>query len=120
MRAVPQEDADVWMERLLEDDRRETVSPRLVVFRNECLMSEPFTEKIAAYFRARPNQWLNALELEKVGGRFAWRTRVSNARTQLGMDIQNRQRRIVKDDGTRYTISEYRYVPKPEEFQLTA
>ena len=69
-----------------------------------------FTAHVAAYFRARPGQWIRATELEAVGGRQAWRTRVSDARRAYGLTIQNRCRRIVEPDGRRWTLSEYRMV----------
>lgn len=83
-------------------------------------MSEPFTEKIAAYFKARPGIWIDARDLEPIGGRQAWRTRVSDARRQFQLDIRNRTRRVRLADGSTYTKSEYAFFPKPEEFQLTA
>lgn len=76
-------------------------------------------EKLAAYFKARPNQWIDGRRLEDIAGRYAWRTRVSDCRRQLGMTIENRQRRVRRvlnldgedcDLGS-YTVSEYRYVP---------
>jgi hypothetical protein len=48
-----------------------------------------------------------------IGGRMAWRTRVSECRT-LGMRIENRLRK--RDDGS--TISEYRYLPPQPAEQL--
>lgn len=65
-----------------------------------------FTDAIADYFKARPNQWIDGNELATVGGCYAWRSRVSNARTRYGLTIENRQRRV-----GRRVISEYRLVP---------
>jgi hypothetical protein len=64
------------------------------------------TDRVAAYFRALPNCWINARELTTVGGFAAWRTRVSELRKPpYAMTIENRTRR---EGG--YTISEYRWV----------
>ena len=60
---------------------------------------------IAAYFKAHPDRWLDGRELATVGGAYAWRTRISDAR-RSGMTIENRVRRI-----GRVAISEYRYTP---------
>lgn len=70
-----------------------------------------FTDRVAAYFEARPLAWINALDLERVGGRQAWRTRVSECRTHKGLVIENRCRRVTRPSGEPLTISEYRYVP---------
>ena len=65
-----------------------------------------FREKVEHCFRDHPNEWVNAQELMRIGGMFAWRSRVSNCRVQLGMSIENRLR--YEHD---ITISEYRYLP---------
>lgn len=67
-----------------------------------------FRDAVALYFRTRPNVWVDAVCLEFVGGRQAWRTRISNCRTKLGMTIENRLRKVGD-----VTISEYRFVPGP-------
>ncbi len=73
---------------------------------------QSFTDRVAELFKSRPDTWIDAVELERIGGRFAWRTRCSNCRLRLGMDIRNRQRRQVDALGRRWTISEYAYFPK--------
>ena len=70
-----------------------------------------FTAAVARYFRARPGVWVRATDLERVGGRQAWRTRVSDARRQYGMTIENRCRSVRWEDGKTYRLSEYRWVP---------
>lgn len=60
-------------------------------------------DQVEAFFKARPNVWVDSSELE-FAGRCAWRTRVSDAR-QRGMNIVNRMRKV---DG--YLLSEYSYV----------
>lgn len=72
-------------------------------------MRQTFTTRVMALFQAHENQWIDARDLEAVGGRQAWRSRVSNCRTQFGMHIENRLRSVPFKDGTRYTVSEYRY-----------
>lgn len=73
--------------------------------------SRTFTEAVAGYLKARAGVWIDGVTLEGIGGRYAWRSRVSDCRTQLGMVIENRQRRVKRPDGSSYVISEYRYVP---------
>ena len=65
-----------------------------------------FRDDLAAYLRARSGEWLDGMELAHVGGCYAYRTRLSECRTQLGMTIENRQRKVGD-----ITVSEYRFVP---------
>ena len=74
-----------------------------------------FRDRVAAYFRAHPDQWIDASVLQEIGGRYASRTRISDCRTQLGMVIKNRQRRE-----RRQTISEYCFLPADHLFRLVA
>lgn len=65
-------------------------------------------ETLAAYFRARPRQWIDGLALAQVAGSYAWRSRLSELRRPpFTMTIENRQ---YKRD--RFTVSEYRFVPE--------
>jgi hypothetical protein len=77
-----------------------------------------FRDQVAAFLRANPNRWIPAVAFEAHGGRQAWRTRIAECRTQLGMAIDNRTRRVVRLDGTRYVLSEYRYVPAGQQSLL--
>jgi hypothetical protein len=65
-----------------------------------------FTEKTAAYFTAHPGVWLDGRDFTTISGAYAWRSRIADCRTQLGMCIENRQRRLGKA-----TVSEYRFTP---------
>jgi hypothetical protein len=65
-----------------------------------------FRDRLAAYLLQRPGIYIDGLELAKVGGAYAFRTRISELRTQLGMDVRNRQRKR-----GHITISEYAYFP---------
>ena len=68
-------------------------------------------EKLAAFFLARPNRWIDAHELLRVAGFAGWRTRVSDLRKPpFNLQIENRWR---VQDG--YRISEYRLVPAAAE-----
>lgn len=67
-----------------------------------------YRDRVACYLKARPCEWIDLIELMRVGGFYAARTRVSDCRTQLGMVIENRLRK----DGRR-TVSEYRFVEGP-------
>ena len=70
---------------------------------------ESYTQKVLRVFEQNKNVWIDAdiLASPRVGGRYAWRSRVADARKILGR-IDNRQRKAREG----YTISEYRYVPK--------
>lgn len=71
------------------------------------------TEAVAAYLRDRPGQWVSAYDLERIGGRFAWRTRCSEASRWYDMDI--RERCVKHANGTREPHR--MFVPKPEPVQ---
>lgn len=65
------------------------------------------TELVANYLKARPRRWVDYHELASVGGFGGWRTRISNARIEHGMTIENRVRSL--PGGVR--ISEYMFIP---------
>jgi hypothetical protein len=65
-----------------------------------------YTERVAKLFLSRPTVWIDGLEIARIAGAYAWRSRISDARREFGLNIVNRQRRI----GSR-VFSEYRYVP---------
>jgi hypothetical protein len=77
------------------------------------------TAKLAQFFQAHPNVWHSARDLE-FSGRQAWRTRVSECRTQLGMTILNRQRTVTNHghleswQSRTYVVSEYAFIPSAE------
>jgi hypothetical protein len=75
-----------------------------------------FTEAVFDFLTSRPGQWVKADVLALVGGKYAWRTRISEARVQLetaGLGtIRNRQSRMQNDEHeTICTVSEYRFEP---------
>lgn len=79
-------------------------------------MSESLLNLVAAYFRAHPNQDVDAqavfLPMAGYGG---WRSRVSECRTKLGMDIPKpRVVTVQLPDGRTIRKSFYRYVPRVE------
>ncbi len=70
-------------------------------------------DRLARYFQARPNAWIDGRELGTVAGGYAWRTRCSDLRkAPYHMRIENRKQRMQKMNGEKFTISEYRYVPE--------
>jgi hypothetical protein len=71
--------------------------------------AKTYTANVARFFRANVGRWVRATELEAVGGRQAWRTRVSEARRVYGLTIENRVRRVREADGRTWTLSEYRF-----------
>ncbi len=77
-------------------------------------MSGTYRDRVSDYLKTHAGQWVDGLTLQDIGGRYAWRSRVSDCRTSLGMTIENRLRKV----GER-TVSEYRYVPPAELKQPT-
>ena len=75
-------------------------------------MSIAYRDKVAGLFRASPGTWIDGLTVASRGGAYAWRTRVSDCRVQLGMVIENRVRAL--ENGSK--VSEYRYML--DEFAL--
>lgn len=75
-----------------------------------------FRDAVAQCFTARPNTWIDLLELMDVGGVYAARTRVSECRTQLHMAIENKV--VTLPNGSKRSL--YRYTPPADDFQLTA
>lgn len=69
-------------------------------------MSATLREAVAAHFKAHPNEWVSAYTLMEIGGRMAWRTRVSDVR-RMGLTIENQ----VQRDAKGVAQSFYRYVP---------
>lgn len=69
-------------------------------------------DAVADYLKSHPNQWIPAQTLMELGGILAWRTRVSEARRDLGMCIQNMQSKAYDPLGIPYTLSSYRYLPQ--------
>ena len=68
--------------------------------------------RLAAFFRERPDFWVDGRVLGPIGGNYAWRSRVSDLRrAPFLMTIENRQRSVQTDNGP-VVISEYRYVPR--------
>lgn len=67
-------------------------------------------EAVASLLQSRSPEWVDGRELAQVGGAYAWRTRVSDARKQLGLRIENRVR-TVRDGERTWKVSEYRTVP---------
>ena len=77
-----------------------------------------FRDRVAAFLRANEGRWISAVEFESIGGRQAWRTRIAECRTKLGMDIENDIEVVKKPDGSRYTLSRYRYVSARGQVEL--
>jgi hypothetical protein len=71
-----------------------------------------YRERVASFLRQHEGEWLPAIAFEPIGGRQAWRTRIAECRTQLGMDIANRVRLVRRADGSSYRLSEYKSVAK--------
>jgi len=77
-------------------------------------MTTTYRDLVAHYFKAHRGLWIDGNQLAAIGGCYAWRSRVSDCRTQLGMAIENRQRKV-----GRRTVSEYRFVPPSQPVQAS-
>jgi hypothetical protein len=71
------------------------------------MSTHSFREAVAERFKAQPNTWISAYVLMQCGGAMAWRTRISECRTQLGMRIDCN----VERDANGVAVSYYRFVP---------
>lgn len=72
------------------------------------------TDRLAKFFRERPEIWIDGRVLAQIAGAYAWRTQASRLRREpFRMTVENRQRRITRPDGSAFTVSEYRYQPAP-------
>ena len=73
-------------------------------------------DRLADYLKdpEQAGAWIDGRELATIAGQYAWRTRLSECRTKLGMTIENRQR-VLEGAHGRYTVSEYRYLPPTHE-----
>lgn len=66
-------------------------------------------DRLQQFFQAHAGEWLDGRQLGAVAGAYAWRSRVAECRTQRGMVIENRQRKVRGAIGM-VTVSEYRHV----------
>jgi carboxylesterase type B len=66
------------------------------------------THAVAAVLLQHAGEWVHWGELAKAGGAMAWRTRISEARRELGMAIENKVTQ--RPDKTK--DSWYRFVPE--------
>lgn len=75
---------------------------------------QTLADRLESFFDEHPGEWLDGRELAKIGGAYAWRTRVSDLRKPpYRMRILNRRRRV-EQDGRVWSVSEYSYQPEPE------
>lgn len=77
-----------------------------------------FRDQVASFLRKHEGRWIPAVEFEAVGGRQAWRTRIAECRTQLGMDVENRVRVVKRPNGTTFKMSEYRLNSRMQQLEL--
>lgn len=78
--------------------------------------SESLVERLARFFRAHPNEFVDGRRLASIAGYAAWRTRVSELRrAPYFMAISNRTSRVESQPGRFITVSEYRYVVSPSQ-----
>ena len=76
-------------------------------------------DRLADYFKARPNVWIDGMELARIAGSYAWRSRCSDIRRTFGMVIENRVRWVPGYNGeSMRKVSEYRYAPAAQESEV--
>lgn len=75
-------------------------------------MSRNLRDAVADHFRAHPGEWISMQTLAGIAGTGGWRSRVSDCRAQLGLNIENRTARIKLANGQKITRSDYRYIPR--------
>ena len=63
-------------------------------------------DRVVAILKANEGEWVSAITLMNVGGLLSWRTRLSEARRELHMQIDQKTEWLA--DGTRRSF--YRYV----------
>ena len=75
-----------------------------------------YRDAVAAVFKAKPNVWLPSRHFYKPGGACGWRTRISECRTELHMNVRpNKTIRVRRADGSlKYRLSLYCYAPPAE------
>lgn len=61
-----------------------------------------FRDRVAAYFKAQPHVWIDGDAFRTIGGKYAYRSRISDCRTELGMTIIMRN---VKQKGHTHTLT---------------
>jgi hypothetical protein len=77
-------------------------------------------ERLAAYFRERPGQWIDGHALLDIGGTFAFRTRLSELRRPpFNMTIENQTTRH-EFMGRKWTETKYRYTVQETSHENTA
>lgn len=69
----------------------------------------PMCKRLADFLEANVNRWIDGDVLRAYGGKYAYRTRISELRLHHGMNITNRLRTLRTEAGQRFTVSEYRY-----------
>lgn len=77
----------------------------------ETANSDSLCDRLARYFQARPNVWIDAHAFFDLAGSMGWRTRISELRhAPWHLRIENRVRVFTRADKSRFTVSEYRLV----------
>lgn len=72
-------------------------------------------DRLAEYFKARPNQDIDARDLLPIAGFAGWRSRVAELRfPPYSMVIENKWKTVDTPNGRR-RVSWYRYVPAQEQ-----
>jgi hypothetical protein len=88
---------------------KRTVNVTQIITRADHQKRPSRADKLAQFFRERPNRWISALDLKPIGGQLSWRSRVADLRrAPYNLNIQNRQRMVRREDGTHVSISEYK------------
>lgn len=83
------------------------VSPSLT----ELLAGESMCARLARFLVAHRGEWIDGDILKRHGGKYAYRTRISDLRhAPWFLQIDNRVRTVEGEDGETFKVSEYRLV----------
>ncbi len=73
-----------------------------------------YRDAVARYFKAHAGEWVSCYTLMEIGGALAWRSRVSECKTQLGMSFELKETQDTNGVKTTWR----RYVPELKQADL--
>lgn len=82
---------------------------------DQLLARETYCAKVARLLLSKRGEWFDYWQVAQVGGQCAWRTRISDIRkAPWFLDVENRQTRVTRPDGSSFVVSQYRIAPAAE------
>lgn len=81
-----------------------------------------YTDDVLRYFTDKPGEFCDGLSIARIGGAYAWRSRIADARRRLKAagqgDIVNVQIKLA--DGRTQSLYSYQPAPLPEQQEFFA